>query len=144
MSTLNKVMLIGHLGANPETKTLENAKTMTKFSLATNERWVSKDDNQQQEKTEWHNIVAFGSLGNVCGQFLKSGSLVFVEGKLTTKKYDDNGETKYYTSVVANNVQFLSTKTEPLEATVKTAATTDIKNHAENIPMVDSTEGLPF
>ncbi|MBE0680940.1 MAG: single-stranded DNA-binding protein, partial [Anaerolineales bacterium] len=96
MPTLNRVQLIGRLGKDPESKFTPTGKKVTHFSLAVSNRWKDKNG-ETKEATEWVNIEAWGRLGEVCQEYLKKGSLIFVEGRLKTDKYEANGETKYFT-----------------------------------------------
>ena len=109
MPALNRVQLIGYLGKDPESKFTPTGKKVTQFSVAISNRWKSKDGDSK-EYTEWVNIEAWGRLGEVCSEYLKKGSLVFVEGRLKTDKYEDKGENKYYTKVVALAMQMLDRK----------------------------------
>ncbi len=106
MPTLNRVQLIGRLGKDPESKFIPTGKKVTHFSLAVDNRWKDKNG-ETKESTEWVNIEAWGRLGEVCQEYLKKGSLVFIEGRLKTDKYEDKGETRYFTKVVALTLQFL-------------------------------------
>ena len=105
--SLNKVMIIGRLGADPEMKTLSSGNSLTTFSIATSENWKDKDG-QKQEKTEWHRIVVWGRLAEICGKYLAKGREAYIEGKLQTRSWEDQqGQKRYTTEVVASNVQFL-------------------------------------
>ena len=109
MRGVNKVILVGSLGKDPE-----NNGKVVKFSLATSEKW------KDEEKTEWHNVVAFGKIGEICGQYLKKGSLVYIEGKLSTNKWQDKeGNTRYTTEIIANQMQMLGGKTEAKQESPK-------------------------
>lgn len=108
MPALNRVQLIGRLGRDPESKFTPNGKKVATFSVAISEKW--KSEGESHERTEWVNIEAWGRLGEVCQEYLKKGSLVYIEGRLKTDKYEHNGETKYYTKVVALTLQFLDKK----------------------------------
>jgi single-strand DNA-binding protein len=109
MPALNRVQLIGRLGKDPESKYTPTGKKVTHFSLAVSQHW--KAGGEMKEYTEWVNIEAWGRLGEVCQEYLKKGSLVYLEGRLKTEKYEDKeGETKYYTKVVALHLQFLDKK----------------------------------
>ncbi len=102
---LNKVMLIGNLTREPESKSTTSGQTVTTFSLATNRVWTDKDG-QKQQKAEFHNIVAWGKLGDICAQYLKKGSLVYVEGRLETRSWDgQDGVKRYKTEIVLENMQ---------------------------------------
>ena len=110
MPALNRVQLIGRLGKDPESKFTPTGKKVTHFSVAISNRWKSKEGDAR-EYTEWVNIEAWGRLGEVSQEYLKKGSLVFLEGRLKTEKYEDkDGENKYFTKVVALSVQFLDKK----------------------------------
>jgi len=109
MPALNRVQLIGRLGKDPESKFTPTGKKVSHFSLAVSQRW--KSGAETKEYTEWVNIEAWGRLGEVCQEYLKKGSLVYLEGRLKTERYEDKGgETKYYTKVVALSLQFLDKK----------------------------------
>ena len=110
MPALNRVQLIGHLGKDPESRFTPTGKKVAQFSIAISQRW--KGGGETKEYTEWVNVEAWGRLGEVAQQYLKKGSLVYLEGHLKTDKYEDKekGETKYYTKVVALLLQFLDKK----------------------------------
>ena len=111
MPSLNRVQLIGRLGKDPESRSTPTGKKVAHFSLAVSQRWKSGEGDK--EYTEWVNVEAWERLGEVCQQYLHKGSLVFVEGRLKTDKYEDKGgETKYYTKVVALSMQMLDRKPE--------------------------------
>jgi single-strand DNA-binding protein len=116
MPALNRVQLIGNLGKDPEGKFTPTGKKVTHFSVAISKRW--KTGSEMKEHTEWVNVEAWGRLGEVCQEYLKKGSLVYIEGRLKTDKYEHEGETKYYTKVVALTLQFLDKKPaeEPMPA----------------------------
>lgn len=106
--SLNKVMLIGHLGSDPELRYTPGGAAVANFNLATNERWTDKNG-QSQEKTEWHRIVVWGKQAENCGKYLKKGRQVYIEGRLQTRDWEDkDGNKRYTTEVRADNVQFLS------------------------------------
>lgn len=106
--SLNKVMLIGNLGKDPDLRYTTSGVAVATFSLATNESWKDQDGNQQ-ERTEWHNIVAWRKLAEFTGEYLKKGRKIFVEGRIQTRSYDDRntGAKKYITEIVADNVILL-------------------------------------
>lgn len=109
MPALNRVQLIGRLGKDPEGKFTPTGKQVTHFSLAVTNRWKSKDG-ETKEYTEWINIEAWGRLGEVCNEYLRKGSLVYLDGRLKTDRYEDQGEKKYYSKVVALQMQMLDRK----------------------------------
>ncbi len=107
MASINKVILIGNLGADPELRHTATGTTVANFSLATKEAWTGKDGNKE-ERTEWHRIVAWGRLGEICGEYLVKGKQVYVEGKLQTKSWEDkDGKKRYNTEVLAQTMQML-------------------------------------
>jgi single-strand DNA-binding protein len=108
MSGINKALIIGRLGQDPEVKFLPNGTVVANFSVATSEEWKDKDTGEKKEDTQWHKIVAWRRLAEICGEYLKKGSQCFIEGKITTRSWEDKEGTKRYTTeIVASNVQFL-------------------------------------
>jgi single-strand DNA-binding protein len=108
---VNKVILIGRLGKDPEIRSTPGGQTVTKFTLATDERYTDRAG-EKQERTEWHNIVAWGKLGEICGQYLRKGKLVYIDGAIRTETWDDkeSGQKKYKTTIVADNMKMLDRK----------------------------------
>ena len=107
MSNLNKAMLIGRLGQDPETRVTKSGSSVTSFTLATNDYWKDKQGNRQ-EKTDWHNIVAWGHLSDFASNYLRKGRLVYVEGRLQTRDWVDQQNVKHYkTEIVASSIQSL-------------------------------------
>jgi single-strand DNA-binding protein len=104
--SLNKVQLIGNLGKDPELKYTPSGVAVATFSIATSESWKDQDGNQQ-EKTEWHNIVAWRKLAEICGEYLKKGKKVYLEGKLQTRNYEKDGVKRYVTEIVADQLIML-------------------------------------
>lgn len=104
--SVNKVILVGNLGADPELKTLESGQSVCTFSIATNERWTDKN-NQKQERVEWHRIVVWGKMAESSAKYLEKGRQVFIEGKLQTRSWEKDGQKHWMTEIVAQNVQFL-------------------------------------
>ena len=109
--TVNKVILVGRLGKDPELRSIPSGTSVAKFSLATDERFTDKNGDKQ-ERTEWHNIVVWGKLAEICGQYLRKGKLVYIEGSIRTDSWDDKetGVKKYRTEIVANTTQMLDKK----------------------------------
>ncbi len=104
---VNKVILIGNLGADPEVRFTPAGAAVANFRIATNESWVDKNQ-QKQERTEWHRIVVWGKLAELCGEYLKKGRQAYIEGRLQTREWTDKeGKKNYTTEIVANTVQFL-------------------------------------
>ena len=108
---VNKVILIGNLGKDPEVRYMPNGNAVANITLATSESWKDKSSGEQQEKTEWHRIVMFRRLGEIAGEYLKKGSKVYIEGKLQTRKWQDNsGNDRYTTEIVADQMQTLDSR----------------------------------
>ena len=104
---VNKVILVGNLGRDPEVRFTSNGKAVARFSLATSEVW-NDAEGSRQERTEWHNIVVWGKQAETCGQYLQKGRQVYIEGSIRSRQYDDKeGNKKYITEIVAQRVQFL-------------------------------------
>jgi single-strand DNA-binding protein len=105
---VNKVILVGTLGADPETRSMPSGMTVTNIRIATNESWKDKASGAQQERTEWHSIALFGRLGEIGAEYLRKGSQVYVEGKLRTRKWQDKqGNDRYTTEIIGDNMQML-------------------------------------
>ena len=110
MASVNKVILIGNLGRDPETRYMPDGGAITNISIATTETWKDKQG-EKQEKTEWHRVAFFGKLAEIAGEYLKKGSQVYVEGRLQTRKWQDkDGQDKYTTEIVANAMQMLGSR----------------------------------
>lgn len=107
MAGINKVIIVGRLGRDPEIRYSQQGTAVVNFSVATSETWTDKATGQRQEQTEWHRIVVFGKQAENCEKYLSKGRQVYVEGKLKTSSYEKDGQTHYSTDIVANTVQFL-------------------------------------
>lgn len=109
--SVNKVILVGRLGRDPETKSTPSGTTVAKFSIATDEKFTDREGNRQ-ERTEWHNIVAFGKLADICGQYLRKGKQVYIEGSIRTDSWEDkeSGKKMYRTEIIASGMQFLGSR----------------------------------
>lgn len=107
---INKVILVGNLGNDPETKYLPDGNAVTNISIATSESWKDKNTGQQNERTEWHRVVFFRRLAEIAGEYLKKGSKVYVEGQLRTRQWEKDGQKHYSTEIVANEMQMLDSR----------------------------------
>jgi single-strand DNA-binding protein len=107
---INKVIIIGNLGNDPEQRAMPNGNAVTNITVATSESWKDKESGQQQERTEWHKVVFFNRLAEVVGQYLKKGSKVYLEGSLRTRQWDKDGQKHYTTEIVASEMQMLDGK----------------------------------
>ena len=108
---INKVILVGNLGNDPEVRYANNGAAIANISVATSESWKDKNTGEQVDKTEWHRVVMFNRLGEIAGEYLRKGSKVYIEGKLQTRKWQDqSGQDKYTTEIVANEMQMLDSR----------------------------------
>lgn len=111
MSDLNKVMIIGRLGADPEQRYMPNGKAVANIRVATSERWKDRQSGDAKERTEWHSIVAYEKLAEIIAEYLKKGSQCYIEGKLQTRKWQDrDGKDRYTTEIIAQQMQMLGGK----------------------------------
>ena len=109
-SGINKVILVGNLGQDPEIKYTAGGAAVTTLSLATSESWKDKDTGSDQERTEWHRVVLWRRLAEIAGEYLKKGSKVYIEGQLQTRKWEQDGQTRYTTEVIGRDMQFLDSR----------------------------------
>lgn len=110
---INKVIVLGNLGQDPETRYMPNGNAVTNISVATSETWQDKQSGQNQERTEWHRVVFFNRLAEIAGEYLRKGSKVYVEGSLRTKKWQDqSGNDRYTTEIVASEMQMLDSRSD--------------------------------
>lgn len=120
MSGLNKVQIIGHLGADPDTRYMPSGKPVTNIRVATSETWKDKETGDKKEKTEWHSVVFFDKLAEIAGEYLRKGSLAYIEGKLQTRKWQDKeGKDRYTTEIIAQQMQMLGGKPQGERAAAK-------------------------
>jgi len=111
MASVNKVIIVGNLGRDPETRYMPSGDAMTNIAVATTDKWKDKATGEQKEATEWHRIAFFGKLAEIAGQYLKKGSQVYIEGKLRTRKWTDkDGVEKYSTEIIADSMQMLGSR----------------------------------
>ena len=150
MASVNKVILLGNLGRDPETRYTTGGDAVTNLNIATSEQWKDKNG-EKQERTEWHRVVLFGRQAEVAGEYLKKGSKVYIEGRLQTRSWDDKNtnQKKYMTEVVANDLVLLSGRGEGEGGYARGAAAgnnfdqrTPEVEHAASGPITD--EDIPF
>ena len=110
MAAINKAILIGNLGKDPEVRYTQDGKAVASFSIATTEKWKDKATGENREKTEWHRIKAFDRLGEICGEYLSKGKQVYIEGRIQTSSWEKDGITRYTTEIVANTMKMLGSK----------------------------------
>ena len=133
MASVNKVIVLGNLGKDPDLRHLPNGDAVCNFSLATTESWKDKEGNKQ-DKTEWHNIVIFRKLAEIAGEYLKKGRPVYIEGRLQTRKWQDKeGKDRYTTEIVADQMQMLGSREEAKEV-AKTPASANFDDMESDIP----------
>ena len=140
MSSVNKALIIGNLGQDPEIKYTQSGSPVANLSVATSERWKDKNTGEQKEQTEWHRVVVFGRLAEIAEQYLKKGSKVFIEGKIQTRDWEDaEGNKKYTTEVVAREMTMLDSRA----STDSSASSSD--NSAKDTAKDDNFEqDIPF
>jgi single-strand DNA-binding protein len=113
MPSINKVILIGHLGKDPEVRYMSSGKAVANASLATSESWKDKNTGEKQERTEWHSLVLYERLAEIAGQYLKKGALVYAEGRIQTRKWQDKtGQDRYTTEIIVSELKMLSGKAD--------------------------------
>ncbi len=126
MASLNRVQLIGRLGKDPESRNTPKGTKYTTFSLAVGRKWKNKDG-ESKEDTDWFNIVAWGKIGEICQKYLAKGKLVYLEGRLRTRKYEHEGTTRYFTTVILSAIQMLEPK--PKDTSIE-----EIEESEEEVP----------
>jgi single-strand DNA-binding protein len=142
MSGVNKVILVGRLGADPELKSVGNGQNVARLSVATSENWVGKDG-QKQERTEWHRVTVWGRQAENCAKHLAKGRQVYVEGRLQTRSWEDQqGQKKYSTEIVATTVQFLGGAGDR-PATSSTTSESSYQDFGPE-PQFDPADEIPF
>lgn len=123
MAGINKVIIVGHLGNEPEMRSMPNGEAVANISVATSESWTDKATGERKEVTEWHRIVLYRRLAEIAGQYLHKGSQVYVEGRLKTRKWqDNNGQDRYTTEIQGDNLQMLGSAQAPSAAAPKPTA----------------------
>jgi len=144
MAGVNKVILVGNLGRDPEIRTLESGVKVARFSVATTESYNDRNTGQRVDQTEWHNIVLWRGLAEIAEKYLRKGSQVYIEGKLQTRSYQDkDGITKYSTEVVGQNMNMLGGRSTPNEAGYEPSnQTTAPPDNPVDLP--EETDDLPF
>lgn len=110
MASVNKVIILGNLGKDPEARYLPSGDAVTNVTIATTESWKDKNSGEKKESTEWHRVSFFGKLAEIAAQYLKKGSPCYVEGRIQTRKWEKDGETRYSTEIVADKLQLLGSK----------------------------------
>jgi single-strand DNA-binding protein len=148
---INKVILIGNLGRDPETRYSQGGNAVTNFSVATTENWKDRQSGEQQERTEWHNIVCFARLAEIAGEYLRKGSKVYIEGSLRTSSWEQDGQKKYRTEVMARDMQMLDSRgggaPSGFESASESAPRANAPSGADNAPTLSDDnfdDDIPF
>jgi single-strand DNA-binding protein len=148
MSSVNKVILVGHLGKDPEIRSFSNGEQVANVSLATTDKWKDKATGEQREATEWHNLVFIGRQAEIAGQYLKKGSQIYVEGSIRTRKWQDKeGNDRYTTEVRVGNMQMLGgrpTGEQPAKRIAQPANSGGFEDVADDIPFIDPMKRRAF
>jgi len=144
MASVNKVILVGNLGADPETRYMPNGDAVANIRLATTESWKDKATGEKREITEWHRVVFYRKLAEIVGQYLKKGSAVYVEGRIRTRKWQDKeGQERYTTEIEANEMQMLGGKSQSLDSSVSVPPNTSQSKPAPS-GFDDMDDDIPF
>jgi len=143
MASVNKVILIGNLGKDPEVRYTASGTAVANFNIATNESWTTKEG-KREERTEWHKIVCWAKTAEICGEYLSKGRTVYIEGRLQTREWTDKeGQKRYTTEIVAQTVQFIGGRGEGGSRESGSADTSE-KNEMEPAPAVEVEDDIPF
>ena len=144
MAGINKVIIVGNLGNDPEIRTMPNGEAVANITVATSESWTDKNTGERKEQTEWHRIVLYRRLAEIAGQYLHKGSQVYIEGRLKTRKWQDsNGQDRYTTEIQGDNLQMLGGRQdEPKQAKPSKAKPNPLSAMAEQGDSFD--DGIPF
>ena len=140
MAGINKVIIVGHLGNDPEMRSMPNGEAVANISVATSEAWTDKNTGERREVTEWHRIVFYRKLAEICGQYLKKGAQVYIEGRMRTRKWQDqNGQDRYTTEIQGDVMQMLGTRPQ----------SADGANNPQPMPQQDASanafdDSIPF
>jgi len=140
MAGINKVIIVGHLGNDPEMRSMPNGEAVANISVATSEAWTDKNTGERREVTEWHRIVFYRKLAEICGQYLKKGAQVYIEGRLRIRKWQDqNGQDRYTTEIQGDVMQMLGTRPQ----------SADGANNSQPMPQQDASanafdDSIPF
>ena len=142
---VNKVILVGNLGRDPEVRYSPNGGAVATLSVATSESWKDRNTGEQVDKTEWHRVVMFRRLAEIAGEYLKKGAKVYIEGKLQTRKWQDqNGQDRYTTEIVANEMQMLDSRGGSASFDNDSMGGGGQQSQPEPVPMGDFDDDIPF
>ena len=143
-SGINKVIIVGNLGQDPEIKYTAGGAAVTTLSIATSDSWKDKDSGMDQERTEWHRVVLWRRLAEIAGEYLKKGSKVYIEGQLQTRKWEQEGQTRYTTEIIARDMQFLDSKGSPNTSSAQKSSEMNDQSAADVPDSAIDDDDIPF
>ena len=143
-SGINKVIIVGNLGQDPEIKYTAGGAAVTTLSIATSDSWKDKDSGMDQERTEWHRVVLWRRLAEVAGEYLKKGSKVYIEGQLQTRKWEQEGQTRYTTEIIARDMQFLDSRGSSNNESIQKSSETNDQSVADVPDSAIDDDDIPF
>ena len=143
MAGINKAIIVGRLGRDPEVRYTTDGRAISNFSIATSDEWKDKDTGEKKERTEWHRIVAFGKLGEICGEYLSKGRQIYIEGRIQTREWEDKeGNKRYTTEIVASQMLMLGTKDSG--GSTNAFAESKSSDHQETPDATPQDDDIPF
>ena len=143
-SGINKVIIVGNLGQDPEIKYTAGGAAVTTLSIATSDSWKDKDSGMDQERTEWHRVVLWRRLAEVAGEYLKKGSKVYIEGQLQTRKWEQEGQTRYTTEIIARDMQFLDSRGNSNTSSTRKSSEMDDQSASDVPDSAIEDDDIPF
>ena len=143
-SGINKVIIVGNLGQDPEIKYTAGGAAVTTLSIATSDSWKDKDSGMDQERTEWHRVVLWRRLAEIAGEYLKKGSKVYIEGQLQTRKWEQEGQTRYTTEIIARDMQFLDSRGNSNTSSTRKSSEMDDQSASDVPDSAIEDDDIPF
>ena len=143
-SGINKVIIVGNLGQDPEIKYTAGGAAVTTLSIATSDSWKDKDSGMDQERTEWHRVVLWRRLAEIAGEYLKKGSKVYIEGQLQTRKWEQEGQTRYTTEIIARDMQFLDSRGSSNSSSTQKSSEMNDQSAADDPDSAIDDDDIPF
>ena len=143
-SGINKVIIVGNLGQDPEIKYTAGGAAVTTLSIATSDSWKDKDSGMDQERTEWHRVVLWRRLAEIAGEYLKKGSKVYIEGQLQTRKWEQEGQTRYTTEIIARDMQFLDSRGSSNTSSTQKSSEMDDQSASDVPDSAIEDDDIPF
>ena len=143
-SGINKVIIVGNLGQDPEIKYTAGGAAVTTLSIATSDSWKDKESGMDQERTEWHRVVLWRRLAEIAGEYLKKGSKVYIEGQLQTRKWEQEGQTRYTTEIIARDMQFLDSRGNSNTSSTQNSSEMDDQSASDVPDSAIEDDDIPF